>query len=141
MKVRDLMTEKVTTLGPDDKMDQAFYHLNFERIRHLPVVEKGRVVGMISDRDIKKFLGSLTSSPPHIKNEERSRTIKTRKVRTMMKRGIVTISPAAEAAEAASIMIKRKIGALPVVQEGKLAGIITTTDILRGFIKLSSGRP
>jgi acetoin utilization protein AcuB len=141
MKVRDLMTEKVITLSPDDKMDQAFYFLNFERIRHLPVVEKDRVVGMISDRDIKKFLGSLTSSPPHIKNEERSRTIKTRKVRTMMKRGIVTIAPTAEAAEAASILVNRKIGALPVVQGGKLVGIITTSDILRGFIKLASAAP
>jgi len=138
MKVSDLMTDKVITLSPDDKMDQAFYYLNFERIRHLPVVEKNKVVGMISDRDIKKFLGSLTSNPPQIKNEERSQTIKTRKVRTMMKRGIVTISPAAEAAEAASIMIKRKIGALPVVKDGALAGIITTSDILRGFIELSS---
>jgi acetoin utilization protein AcuB len=138
MKVSDLMTEKVITLNPDDKMDQAFTFLNFERIRHLPVVEKNRVVGMISDRDIKKFLGSLTSKPPQFKNEERSHTIKTRKVRTMMKRGIVTISPTAEAAEAATIMIQRKIGALPVVKDGILKGIITTSDILRGFIRLSS---
>ena len=64
-------------------------------------------------------------------------TLSTRKVRTVMRRQPFTIEPEANAADAAAIMAKRKIGALPVVSKGKLVGIITSTDILKAFVKLS----
>ncbi len=138
MKVLDLMSEKVTTLSPDDTIDRVFFLLNFEPIRHLPVVNKGKVVGMVSDRDLKKVLGSFNNRMFFTKNDEITVTIKSRKVRTIMRRGVITTSPNAEASEAASIMAQKKIGALPVVKYNQLIGIITTTDILRGFVQLSN---
>ncbi len=134
MKVKELMTQDVMTVTPEDKLDRVFFLFNFENIRHVPVMENGRLVGILSDRDLKKVLG------PAKKFLERTDgstvTISIRKVRTIMKRGVLTIGPDERAADAAAIMAKRKIGALPVVQKKKLVGIITATDILRAFVKL-----
>jgi acetoin utilization protein AcuB len=137
MKVKDLMTTKVMTVSPDDKADKVFYILNFERIRHLPVVENNKVVGILSDRDLKKFWGSLKTSRTTVGKNEMVVTLKSRTVRTIMRRGVITTAPNAPAYEAAAIMAKKKIGALPVVHKEKLVGIITATDILRAFVRLS----
>ncbi|HET6370973.1 MAG TPA: CBS domain-containing protein [Nitrospiria bacterium] len=138
MKVKDLMTAKVITVSPADKVDRVFFFFNFEKIRHLPVVENSRLVGIVSDRDLKKVLGSLkTSRSVEGKNHEVTVTIRSRTVRTIMRRGVITTSPNADASEAAAIMAKNKIGALPVVRKDKLVGIITATDILKAFVRLS----
>jgi len=134
MKVKDLMTQEVLTVSPDDKMDRVFFLFNFENIRHLPVVEKGRLVGIVSDRDLKKVLGSPKKTIE--KPDGSSFVISSRKVRTLLKRKPVTIEPEQRAADAAAIMAKKKIGALPVVHKDKLVGIITATDILRAFVRL-----
>jgi len=135
MKVSELMTEKVITVTPEDKVDQVFFLFHFEGIRHLPVVtDKGTLVGIISDRDIKKVLG-----PRHKTHEKKDGTVLTvsaRKVRTMMRRQPSTIGPDEKAADAAAIMVKKKIGALPVIRNKKLVGIITATDILKAFVSL-----
>ena len=57
MRVKDLMQSKVFTVDPEEKVDRVFYLLHYERIRHLPVVERGKVVGIVSDRDLYKALG------------------------------------------------------------------------------------
>lgn len=134
MKVKELMTKQVLTVSPGDKIDRVFFLINFENIRHVPVVDKGKLVGMLSDRDLKKVLGSpktLMEKPDGI-----TVTISDRKVRTLMSRKLFTIEPEQRAADAAAIMVKRKIGALPVVHKDKLVGIITATDILQAFVKL-----
>jgi acetoin utilization protein AcuB len=136
MRVKDLMKTKVMTVSPDDRADKVFFMLNFEKIRHLPVVERGRVVGILSDRDLKKVLGSLKLRRTVAGKGEMIVAIKSRAVRTIMRRGVITTSPNAPASEAAAIMANRKIGALPVVHKQKLVGIITTTDILRAFVKV-----
>lgn len=136
MKVRELMTKKVITLSPEDKIDRVFFLLNFERIRHLPVVDRGKVVGMVSDRDLKRTMGTLKKRIPVSKGDDITVVIKSRQVRTIMNRGIISTAPNAPASEAAAIMAKRKIGALPVIENGKLVGIISTNDILRAFVKV-----
>jgi acetoin utilization protein AcuB len=140
MKIKDLMTVKVLTVSPDDKIDRVFFLMNFEQIRHIPVVEKGLVVGILSDRDLKKVFGSLKMREINGLNDNQDviYSVKSRTVRTIMRRGVKTIHPNARAYEAAAIMAKRKIGALPVVKNEKLVGIITATDILRAFVKLTS---
>jgi len=129
------MTKKVITISAEDKVDQAFFRFHYDGIRHLPVVtDKGTLVGIISDRDIKKVLG-----PRHKQHQQKDGTILTvsaRKVRMVMRRQPVTIGPEERAATAASIMVKKKIGALPVISNKKLVGIITATDILKSFIDL-----
>ncbi len=135
MKVRDLMTRKVITATAEDKVDRIFFLFHYENIRHIPIVsEKGKLVGIISDRDIKKILGPRQKQ--HESKDGTVLTVSARKVRTIMRREPLTIAPEEKAADAASIMVKRKIGALPVINKGKLVGIITATDILKAFVKL-----
>ena len=55
MKVKELMTKKVLTVSPLDKIDRVFVLIHFENIRHVPVLDKGKLVGMISDRDLKRY--------------------------------------------------------------------------------------
>ncbi len=136
MKVKDLMSKKLFTVGPEDMLDKVFYLFNFEAIRHVPVVEKGKVVGVISDRDMKKIMGAHKKIVTE-KVDGTQFTVHARRVATIMNRGLTTIGPDDQAADAAAIMAKRKIGCLPVVKKGKLVGMITSTDILRAYVKLA----
>ena len=137
MKVKELMSTKVYTVSPEDSLDRVVVMFHFNAIRHLPVVENGKVVGVISDRDVKKILG-----PRHTlkvsKIDGSLITVPARKVRTVMNRKLSTLGPEDKASDAAAIMAKRKIGCLPVVRHGRLVGIITSTDILRAFVKLAN---
>lgn len=137
MKVSDLMTKKVIAVSPEDMTDKVFILFHFEGIRHLPVVtEKGSLIGIITDRDIKKVLGPRRM--PYVKKDGTITDVSARKVRTIMRRQPITIGPNENATVAAAIMIKRKIGALPVISNKKLVGIITATDVLKAFVKLSN---
>ena len=134
MKVKELMSKKLTTVSPNDKLDRVFFLYNFENFRHLPVLEKNKLVGIISDRDLKKILGPKRTIVE--KPDGTTVQLSTRKVKNIMRRNVLTIEPEQRAADAAAIMAKKKIGALPVVHKGKLVGIITATDILKAFVKL-----
>lgn len=136
MKIKELMSKKVFTVTPEDKVDRIFILFNFEAIRHIPVVEKGKVVGILSDRDLKKILGPQKQKL--VTDDGTTVMIRARKIRTLMSRNVTTIGPDERASDAAAIMAKRKIGCLPVVKNQKLVGIITSTDILRAFVKLSN---
>jgi acetoin utilization protein AcuB len=136
MKVKDLMSTKLFTVGPEDMLDKVFFLFNFEAIRHLPVIEKGKVVGVLSDRDLKKIMGARRKIITD-KVDGTQFTIHARRVATIMDRGVTTIGPDEQAADAAAIMAKKKIGCLPVVKKEKLVGIITSTDILRAYVKLA----
>ena len=136
MKVKELMTKVLFTLTPEDPVDKAFIFFHFENIRHLPVLENESLVGIVSDRDLKKVIGSRKKLTT---NEEGTRVIiPAKKVKNIMRRGVVTISPEQRAADAAAIMAKRKISSLPVVKKDKLVGILTATDILKAFVKLQN---
>ena len=134
MKVKELMSTKLTTVSPNDKLDRVFFLYNFENFRHLPVLEKNKLVGIISDRDLKKILGPKKTFVE--KPDGTTVQLSTRRVKNIMRRNVTTIEPEQRAADAASIMAKKKIGALPVVQKNKLVGIISATDILKAFVKL-----
>ncbi len=137
MKVSELMTKNVMTVTPEDMVDKVFVLFHFESIRHLPVVtDKGTLVGVISDRDIKKVLGSRHTT--YVQKDGTVLTVSSRKVRTIMRRQPITIGPNEKAADAAAIMVKKKIGALPVISNKKLVGIITATDVLKAYVNLSN---
>lgn len=141
MRVEDLMTKKVFTVEPHDMIDRVFFLIHYERIRHLPVVDKGKLVGIVSDRDLYKALGpkSNSSSVESGKNETELHVIP-KKVQNIMRRGIITIEPDSYASDAAALMAENKIGALPVTKDGKLVGILSATDILRVFSKIEKAR-
>jgi acetoin utilization protein AcuB len=137
MKVMDLMQKKVFTVTPDDKVDRVFFLIHYEGIRHLPVVEGEKVVGIVSDRDLYKALGPKKHTRAIV--EQKNDTIlyvSSKKVCHIMRRGVITIHPEDTIKKTAIILAKKKIGALPVVKDNKLVGIITATDLLMGFSKL-----
>lgn len=140
MRVEDLMTSKVFTVEQHDLIDRVFFLIHYERIRHLPVVEKGKVIGIVSDRDLYKALGPKSNSnaieaPTGTGNVEMH--VVPKKVQHIMHRGVITVSPETYASEAAAKMADNKIGALPVVdKDNKLVGILSSTDILRVFSKI-----
>lgn len=139
MKVKDLMQTSVFTVSPDDQVDRVFFLLHYEKIRHLPVVEKSEVIGIVSDRDLYKAIGPRTRSQAVGRSKEGSELhFVPRKVRHIMHRGVITISPEADISLAAGLMARRKIGALPVVKSRKLVGIITSTDLLRSLAKMAA---
>jgi acetoin utilization protein AcuB len=140
MRVEDLMKSKVFTVEQHDLIDRVFFLIHYEKVRHIPVVEKGKVIAIVSDRDLYKALGPKTNSsaiePASGKSSSELHVIP-QKVQHIMRRGVLTVNPDTYASEAAAIMADNKIGALPVVdKEGKLVGIISATDILRVFSKL-----
>ena len=141
MRVEDLMTQKVFTVEPHDLIDRVFFLIHYEKIRHLPVIEKGKLLGMVSDRDLYKALGPK-SNPSTVEQGQNSIELHVapKKVQHIMRRGIISITPDAYASEAAALMADKKIGALPVLKDNKLVGILTATDILRVFSKLEGAK-
>lgn len=140
MLVKDLMQAEVFTIRPDDLVDRAFFLIHYEKVRHLPVVEKGLVVGIVSDRDLYKTLGPKKGRGPLMKSGSGPELeVIPRKVRHIMRRGVITIASQDPVTKAASIMARRKIGALPVVNGRRLIGIITATDVLAMVAKRGLG--
>lgn len=140
MRVEDLMTSKVFTVEQHDLIDRVFFLIHYERIRHLPVVEKGKVIGIVSDRDLYKALGPKSNSNAIETATGTGATelhVVPKKVQHIMHRGVITVTPETYASEAAAKMADNKIGALPVVdKDNKLLGILSSTDILRVFSKI-----
>jgi acetoin utilization protein AcuB len=138
MKVKELMQAEVFTVRPDDMIDRVFFLLSYEKIRHLPVLDGRNVVGIVSDRDLYKALGPRSRRGTVAKKTgETALHVIPRKVRHIMRRGVITIDPEADLSRAATMMARKKIGALPVVQKGRLTGIITATDILLEYARIA----
>jgi CBS domain-containing protein len=126
--VDDIMRTEVVTLGRNDTLDLANDILQLGRIRHLPIVEDGRLVGVISQRDL--FRSALSRALGYGTKAEQA-MLKTLLVKEVMTDEVVTIPPGTSIKEAVRLMIEKKIGCLPVVQDGRLVGLITETDLLR----------
>ena len=127
-KVREIMSTEVRTLGRNDNLGLARDIMRQERIRHFPVLDDGRVVGVVSQRDL--FHATLGSLMNYGERSEQA-YLASVSVKEVMEEPAVTISPEASVKEAAALMVQRRIGCLPVVEKGRLAGIVTETDILR----------
>ena len=118
MLVGKRMTANPVTIAPEDYLVEARAKMVQGRFRRLPVVQEGRLVGIITDRDLRQHVGFL----------ERT------KVNAAMTENLVAVRPQTTLEQAAQLLLKHKIGGLPVVEEGKLVGIITTSDILQAFL-------
>ena len=128
MRVRELMTVKVATLGRDDTLDIADGVMSMGRIRHLPVLDDGQVVGVVTQRDLfRSALGAALAFGIG-RPQELTRSLE---IRDVMSQPVVTVGPSALVQEAARTMAERKIGCLPVVEGGKLVGILTENDVMR----------
>ena len=137
MRVEDLMTQKVFTVAPQDMIDRVFFLIHYEKVRHLPVVEKGKVVGIVSDRDLYKALGPKSNSSSITAEGKTELHVLPKKVTHIMHRGVITVQSDTYASKAAALMAENRIGALPVIDNNnKLVGILSATDILRVFSKI-----
>jgi acetoin utilization protein AcuB len=128
MLVRDLMTAKPITVDPETPMLEARQRMLEGRIRHLIVVEDDRVVGIVTDRDIRLNLPSPATS---LSVWEINFLLAKLTVRSVMTASVLMVEPDRPLGEAARLMVEHKIGALPVVDGGRLVGIITESDFVR----------
>ena len=122
MRIQDVMTSAVIGVSPKTSISEAREKLQANRIHHLVVLEGHDIVGVLSDRDLPDQSDDLS-------------------VADVMTRGVATISPRATLRQAAGKMQGRTIGCLPVINRGKLTGIVTTSDLLHALATGSQPKP
>ena len=135
MKVRELMTREPLSVPVDTPVVDARRLMLERRIRHLLVKDGGRLAGIVTDRDIRLNLPSPATS---LSVWEINYLLARMTVASVMTSTVITVDPNRDVAEAASIMLDHKVGALPVVDGGTVVGIMTETDILRAFTRLEA---
>jgi CBS domain-containing protein len=131
MRVRDFMSAEVTTLGRNDALSIADDVMRLGRIRHLPVLDDdGQLAGILSQRDL--FRGALARALGYGARAQQ-KLLGQLLVKEVMTNHPVTIGPDAPLADAARLMLERKIGCLVVVEDGRVAGILTESDFVKHF--------
>ena len=133
MYVKNNMTGNPFTVAPDASLTETMAIMKAHGVRHLPVIENGKVVGVVSNSDIAK---ASPSSATSLSSSELTYLLSKLKIASIMTKHPITISPDALLEEAAVLMRDNKIEMLPVVQAGKLVGVITESTILDAFIEL-----
>lgn len=130
LRVVDLMTEEPLTVSPSETVGHAENILSTHSIRQLPVVEGKALVGILTDRDVRSYLGAEPPTDP----ETREQMLKT-PVRALMTSDPITLSPDDNIEKALEIFINEKVGGIPVVDPAAgLIGIVTYIDLLRRFL-------
>jgi len=114
--VSDYMSEEIISIAHGTTLQEAIELARTRHIRHLPVIDEGRLVGILSDRDLRRALGRGQLEDQHIDG--------------MMTEQVMTVRPEALISHAATMMSQGRISALPVIRDGKVVGIVTTTDIV-----------
>ena len=133
MLVRDFMSRELTTLREDDALLDATLIFARGGVRHIPIMSGQRLVGIVTERDLKHYTPSILSGIPA---GEYNRLMETTPLAKIMTRDPVTIAPNKTLYDAARMLYDRRIGCLPVVEDGELKGIITTTDMLNLLLRL-----
>jgi CBS domain-containing membrane protein len=127
--VSDVMQSEVVSLSCDDRLDLAEDIMRLGRIRHLPVLEEGRLVGLVSQRDL---LAASLSKALDFEALQRRTFVRSVEVSEVMTRDIETVEPSTPLREAAARMLHDKIGCLPVVKPGgTLVGLLSESDLVR----------
>jgi acetoin utilization protein AcuB len=131
MLVEKRMKADPITVGPHDSFRHAMNLIRQRGIRHLPVVDGGRLVGIVTDRDIRQ---ASPSSATSLEMHELHYLLEKLKVGDVMTTNVVTVTPQTPIDEAARLMLHHRIGSLPVLRGKDLVGIITETDMLQAFV-------
>jgi acetoin utilization protein AcuB len=127
MLVRDIMRSPAVTIPPHTRLQDAYRILREKEIRHLPVLDGGRVVGVVTDRDLRLATSALAPSPFPPESV----------VSAVMSRNPLTADPSDPVEDAARAMRERKIGCLPVVEGGSVVGIVTGLDLLDALMRMT----
>lgn len=131
-KLSEIMNRTLITVDTHASLRQAQRILDRRNIRHLFVMDGKRLVGIVTDRDLRK---AAPSSKSPLTTSEREEFMGELKVVEVMLRKLITASPSTTVREAAKVMIREKIGCLPVVEGKTLVGIVTETDLLEILVR------
>ncbi|MBV6392889.1 MAG: hypothetical protein DCC59_08550 [Chloroflexi bacterium] len=137
MFVSERMSRPVITVAPETPVPDALALLKKEHIRRAPVVQDGKIVGIVSASDL---LNASPSPVTSLSVWEMNYLIGKVTVRQVMSKKVVTVEADTPIEEAARIMADKKFGGLPVMRSGKLVGIITETDLFKAFLELMGAR-
>ena len=133
MRVGEWMRKNPIALSADATVGEAWRLMRRNRIRHLPVLDKGRLVGILTDRDLRMALPSPASRLEPLERVERWGDVR---VWEVMSRVVLTVQPEVGLDQAVDIILRYRIGGLPVVRGPKLVGIITKSDLLLALAAL-----
>ena len=134
-RVRDHMTRAVITITPAESCERALSIMQTSHIKHLPVLEGKRLVGILAERDIRRRLARIRAAG----HSNESKLLSLVKVGGVMTYAPATVDPSVPLGEAAAIMLERRISSLPVVRRGRLVGIFTTRDAIGLLAAYGSG--
>lgn len=137
MLVGERMKHPVITTRPDTPIMDALNLMKREHIRRLPVVEKGKLVGIVSEEDL---LNASASSATTLSVWELNYLLSKIKIEDVMTKEVITVTEDTPIEDAARIMADNKIGGLPVMRDGELVGIITETDLFKILLELMGAR-
>lgn len=136
-RVRDVMTRDPVTVEVDEDLDLADVLMRLTRVRHLPVLEGGRLVGLVSHRDLVRFESDQLDGGAAAERQQMRRWAK---AGWIMTRGVQQVEPDMSLLEAARLMLEHKYGCLPVVEQGRLVGILTESDFVALVVRQLEGR-
>jgi len=134
MHVKDIMSTNVEVVGRNDDLGMVEELMAAKKVRHVPVVEDGELVAIVTQRDL--FKAAMSSTMGYGEKAQKAFLHNVR-VKEIMTYPVVTVTPEASVGEVAGIMIQKGIGCLPVVSDSKLVGMVTKTDLLRHLRSLS----
>src|ERR1700690_430392 len=137
MYVSDWMTKKVFTVEPDDYLSGVFLLMKEKKVKHIPVVRGTKLKGLVSDRDIKEYSPSKATS---LDIHELHYLLAKARIKDIMLTKVITPSPETPVEEAAMLMLDENIGALPVLDNGNLVGIISDKDIFHALVDITGAR-
>lgn len=132
MKVREIMSTDVIAVDPHTSVPDAIRVMKEKCIRRLPVISDRGLVGIVTDRDLKEVSPSPATS---LSAWELTYLLSRLPLKDVMRKHVLTLSPEDEVERAASVMYEKKIGGLPVVEDGRVVGMVTESDIFRLFVK------
>ena len=136
--VAELMTPAPVSVEPSESVAKAARKAHEHGVRHLPVLDKGRLVGILSDRDIRRAMASEALAEAHAELDHHSPP-PPRRVEQDMSTGLLVLAPDASISAAAHALAENRVGALPIVEEGELVGILSETDLLQRYLDLAEG--
>lgn len=137
MYVRQFMISQVFTVNPDETIVDVMALMREKKIRRVPVVENGKLVGFVTDGDLREVSPSPATT---LSIWELNHLIAKTTIREVAKKDVVTCTPDTRLEDAAAIMIEKKITGLPVVDDGKLVGIITLVEVVNAFLDVMGSR-
>ena len=137
MRVSDYMTRKVLTATPEDGVRETFFRMREARVRHLPVLDGARLVGMLSDRDLRR--PDWVDEAPDLSHDYQLDD--NLSVGDLMTRNPVAVHTYDDLARACALINRHGFGALPVLNKGDhLVGILSKADLIRAFSQLLESR-